>query len=151
MYMANEKMEDGSMKSFMDYSPKDIIDKSIFSIKQDVRLLDSNIVELGLRCLKTSVAKHNLDLKAITYFLPHLSSYYFKEKIANALDENNMHIPEEKWFTNLKHLGNVGAASIFLMVDELKQSNKLKVGDQLLLMVPESARFSYVYCLLSVC
>jgi 3-oxoacyl-[acyl-carrier-protein] synthase-3 len=38
-----------------------------------------------------------------------------------------------------------------MMVEELMNSGKLKVGQKILLMVPESARFTYAYCLLTVC
>ena len=62
-----------------------------------------------------------------------------------------MEIPEEKWFTNLTQVGNVGSASIYLMLEEIFSSGRLKIGDKLLLMVPESARFSYSYALLTVC
>ncbi len=62
-----------------------------------------------------------------------------------------MHIPQEKWFTKLSSVGNVGSASIYLMVDELFKSGKLKVGDKVLLAIPESSRFSYVFGLLTVC
>jgi 3-oxoacyl-[acyl-carrier-protein] synthase-3 len=36
------------------------------------------------------------------------------------------------------------------MLDELFHSGKLKKDDQLLMMVPESARFNYAYVLLTV-
>ena len=58
--------------------------------------------------------------------------------------------PEEKWFTNLVQVGNIGAASIFLMLEELHKSDKLKKGQKVLLLVPESARFSYAFSLLTV-
>ena len=56
-----------------------------------------------------------------------------------------LHIPYEKWFANLDTIGNVGAGSVYLMVDELFQSGKLKKGEKILLLVPESSRFSYMY------
>jgi 3-oxoacyl-[acyl-carrier-protein] synthase-3 len=37
------------------------------------------------------------------------------------------------------------------MLDELNRSGRVKKGDRILLMVPESARFSYAYALLTVC
>jgi 3-oxoacyl-[acyl-carrier-protein] synthase-3 len=37
------------------------------------------------------------------------------------------------------------------MLEELVHSGKLKKGDKILLSVPESARFSYTYALLTVC
>ncbi len=61
------------------------------------------------------------------------------------------HVPYEKWFVNLTSLGNVGAASAYLMVHELFKSGKLKKGERLLLLVPESSRFSYMYAMLTVC
>jgi 3-oxoacyl-[acyl-carrier-protein] synthase-3 len=60
-------------------------------------------------------------------------------------------IPYEKWFLNLSTMGNVGACSAYLMVHELFQSGRLKKGERLLLLVPESGRFSYMYAMLTVC
>jgi 3-oxoacyl-[acyl-carrier-protein] synthase-3 len=67
------------------------------------------------------------------------------------LVEYQIEIPKERWFTNLSTKGNVGAGSIYLMLDELYTSGRLKVGDKILLAVPESSRFSYVFSLLTVC
>ena len=80
-----------------------------------------------------------------------MSSYFFEDKIMNMLVENDMYIPKERWFTNLETKGNVGAASSYLMVDELFNSGKLKIGDKILVAVPESSRFSYVFSMLTVC
>ena len=52
---------------------------------------------------------------------------------------------------NLKKVGNVGSASIYLMLEELMNSGNLKKGDKILLSVPESGRFSYSYAYLTVC
>jgi len=56
----------------------------------------------------------------------------------------------EKWFYNLTKVGNVGSASPLLMLEELLHSGKLKKGERILVMVPESARFSYAYLYLTV-
>ena len=61
-----------------------------------------------------------------------------------------LNIPMSKWFTNLSWVGNVGAASPYLMLEELFHSGKLKKGDLLLMGIPESARFNYAYALLTV-
>jgi hypothetical protein len=37
------------------------------------------------------------------------------------------------------------------MIDELLKSGRLKRGEKILVMVPESARFSYAYVYLTVC
>jgi len=151
MYMASDKLEDGTLKSYMDYSPQEINDKSILSIKQDVKLLGENIVRLGFKKLEGAIKDEGINVDDVTYFLPHMSSYFFEDKIADMLVACDMHIPKERWFTNLKTKGNVGAGSIYLMVDELFNSGKLKVGDKVLLAVPESSRFSYVFSMLTVC
>jgi len=151
MYMGAEKNEDGTITSYLDYTPQEMVAKSIFTIKQDVKLLSKNIVELGGIALKKLFKKHNFNVDQIDYFLPHLSSVFFKDKIYNKLVENGTPIPYEKWFINLPQVGNVGAASAYLMVDELFKSGKLKKGEKILLLVPESGRFSYMYALLTVC
>ena len=151
MYMGCEKQKDGTLKSYHDYSPHEIIDQSILSIKQDVKLLSKNIVPYGGVGLKAALDKHGIKSAEIDYFLPHMSSEFFKEKIFQQLIVNETGITYDKWFVNLSEVGNVGAASVYLMVDELFHSGKLKTGDKILLLVPESARFSYMYSLLTVC
>jgi 3-oxoacyl-[acyl-carrier-protein] synthase-3 len=151
MYMACEKEQDGTVKSYLDYTPSEIIARSVLSIKQDTRLLGENIVPLGGLGLKSIFQNKGLDVNEIDYFLPHISSEFFRGKIAERLAENGMPIPPEKWFVNLPQVGNVGAGSIFLMVDELLHSGRLQPGEKILMLVPESSRFSYMYALLTVC
>lgn len=151
MYMASEKLESGELKSFKDYTPTEVIEQSILSIKQDVKLLSGNIVSIGFKKLNDIWRRKGLSVEDIDYFLPHMSSEFFREKIARALVENDIDIPQEKWFSNLTKVGNVGAGSIYLMIDELMKSGNLKKGEKLLIAVPESARFSYVFSLLTVC
>ncbi len=151
MYMAGDKQSDGSLKSYMDYSPAEIMTDAILSMKQDVKLLSRHIVSLGFDKLKSVFEKHGVKEDDINYFLPHMSSEFFRSKILENMKKNDFVIPEEKWFSNLSQVGNVGAGSIYLMVDELFKSGRLKKGEKILLAVPESARFSYVFGLLSVC
>ena len=150
MYMAAEKDEEGTLNSYLSYNPDEISEKSIFSIKQDVKLLSPNIVPLGGKLLPELFEKRGLNADDITWFLPHMSSNFFKDKIYDELNRLGLSIPYEKWFVNLSTVGNVGAASVFFMVDELYHSGKLKKGDKLFLLVPESSRFSYMYALLTV-
>jgi len=79
-------------------------------------------------------------------------SVYLEARLRQThLKADGMEITEDKWFTNLVEVGNVGSASIYIMLEELFNSGKLEKGQKLLLMVPESARFSYAYALLTVC
>jgi 3-oxoacyl-[acyl-carrier-protein] synthase III len=124
--------------------------QSVFAIKQDTKLLGDFIVKKGGELIKELAASGKFDPEKLTYFLPHLSSQYFASRIAKELELIGLPIPSSKWFTNLSWVGNVGAASPFLMLEELFNSGKLKKDDQLLLMIPESARFNYAYMLLTV-
>lgn len=150
MYMASEKLPDGTLKSYLDYSPEEIISKSILSIKQDIALLSNNVVPLGAKRIKEIFDKKGLDANDIDYFLPHMSSEFFKPKIFEQIALHGASIPYEKWFVNLSTMGNVGAGSVYLMVHELFHSGRLKKGEKILLLVPESSRFSYMYAMLTV-
>ncbi|HLP22399.1 MAG TPA: beta-ketoacyl-ACP synthase III [Chitinophagales bacterium] len=151
MYQGCDKLPDGTLQSYMEYTAEEITGKSIFAMKQDVKLLDKHIVELGYETLKGIIEKKALNMAELDWFLPHISSEFFRKKIAAKLEENGIGIPQEKWFSNLSQVGNVGAGSVYLMIDELLAKGKLQKGQKLLLMVPESARFAYVYAYLTVC
>lgn len=151
MYAGGDKLEDGFLKSWSEYTSEEWTQNSIFAIKQDVKLLGGNILAKGVDSLKQTLEKHNLNPNDVDYYLPHISSYYFKEGLYEEMKRNNVEIPWENWFMNLSKIGNVGSASIFIMLEELANSGKLKKGEKILLSVPESSRFSYAYALLTVC
>ncbi len=151
MYMACDKQKDGTLKSYLDFTQEELMNKSILSIKQDVKLLSKYIILLGGQGLKDVLEKKNVNTSEIDYFLPHMSSDFFRSKIYDQLIVNGNEIPYEKWFVNLSTVGNVGACSSYLMVNELFHSGKLKKGQKILMLVPESSRFSYVFALLTVC
>lgn len=151
MYMGGEKDADGKMVGYHEMRVEDLVNNSVLSLKQDVKMLSENIVNKGFSFLSVLLGKKGIDISSIDYFLPHMSSHFFKDKIYEVLEANNIGIPYEKWFYNLKTKGNVGAGSIYIMLEELFYSGKLKEGDRILLAVPESARFSYAFALLTVC
>jgi len=83
--------------------------------------------------------------------LAHISSGYFKDGLKEEFAKKGMDFPAEKWFYNLSEVGNIGAGSIFVALEELMNSGKLKKGEKVLLCVPESGRFAYSCALLTVC
>jgi 3-oxoacyl-[acyl-carrier-protein] synthase-3 len=151
MYMGGDKLDDGSIKGWSDFSPEMWAKQSIFALKQDTKLLGNNILIKGVNSLKRAIDKNNINTTDIDYYLPHISSYYFKEGLYNEMKNQNIDIPYEKWYMNLDKVGNVGSASIYLMLEELANSGSLKKGQTILLSVPESARFSFSYAYLTVC
>lgn len=150
MYAGAIKESDGTTKGWTDMTPDEWAVHSVFSFKQDTRLLGKNIVPSGSQMWKELVEKYNIDIDKLTYFLPHLSSEYFRFRIHDEITRLGVPIPQEKWFTNLTRVGNVGTASPYFMLEELLNQGKLKKGDTIVMMVPESARFSYAYAHLTV-
>lgn len=149
MYMAADKDESGNLKGWSEYSPTEWLDKSIFAMKQDTRLLEKNIAKLGTKKYVELCEKHQLDPQSVDWFLPHISSEFFRSKVDEEMKLYGVDLPQEKWFVNLAQVGNIGAASIFISLEELLNSGKLKKGQKILLSVPESARFSYANALLT--
>lgn len=151
MYAGADKLEDGFLKPWSEYPSDQWSKKSLFAMKQDVKLLGENILLKGVDSLKKALSKHDLSPTDIDYYLPHISSHFFKEKLYQEMVAQGVEIPWENWFMNLSKVGNVGAGSIYIMLEELAHSGKLKKGDKILLSVPESARFAYSIALLTVC
>lgn len=151
MYAGSDKLENGFLKPWSEYSSDQWSKKSLFAIKQDVKLLGENILVKGVDSLKQTLEKHNLKPSDIDYYLPHISSHFFKEKLYQEMINQGVEIPWDNWFMNLSKVGNIGAGSIYIMLEELVESGKLKKGDKILLSVPESARFAYAYAFLTVC
>lgn len=151
MYAGADKTPDGYLKPWSEYSSAEWGKKSLFAMKQDIKLLDEYILTKGVASLKLALDKHNLNSDDIDWFLPHISSYYFKESLYDEMKNQGIEVPWEKWFLNLEKVGNVGAGSIYIMLEELRSSGALRKGQKIFLSVPESARFSYAYALLTVC
>ncbi|CAD7808274.1 3-oxoacyl-[acyl-carrier-protein] synthase 3 [Chryseobacterium aquaeductus] len=151
MYSGCEKQEDGSLKSWAEYPAEEWLNQSIFALKQDTKILDKYILVKGAESLRTSFDKHELDPDSIDHVLAHISSGYFKEGLKEEFANVGLDFPWEKWFYNLSEVGNVGAGSIFIAVEQLMNSGNLKKGERILLCVPESGRFAYSCALLTVC
>lgn len=152
MYAGAAKNTDGSLRGWREFdSLAQALKERAFLIKQDVKLLNSEIITTAVeRALLPIVARHNLNAADITWFLPHYSSEYFRQRLYNGMQSAGFDIPMERWFSNLTTRGNTGAASIYIMLEELLGSGKLRRGDTILCFVPESGRFSMCYMLLTV-
>lgn len=148
MYAGGDKNDDESLRGWLNFDANDLTAKSVFAVKQDVRLLNENIVRATLGDpLRDVIAKHGLKVDDIDWFLPHLSSQYFMQPVIECLAKVGMPIPRERWFTNLTTKGNTGSASPYIILDELFRSGRIKKGQKLLMFIPESGRFSsgFVY------
>ncbi|HHF1625418.1 TPA: beta-ketoacyl-ACP synthase III [Haemophilus influenzae] len=125
--------------------------KSFMAIKQDVKLLNENIVKYTVeKALSRIVKKYQLKADEIDYLLPHYSSNFFRNRLLEGLRNINFEIPQKKWFTNLTQCGNTGSASIYIILEEFVRTFDLRSGQKVLCYVPESGRFSSCFMLLEV-
>ena len=148
---AGAKKEGQKLKGYREFTQEQCLEDSLFSIQQDVKLLNANIVEITVaRTLQKTLEKRTLLASEVDWFLPHYSSEYFKDEVYESLCKVGFEIPKEKWFTNLTKCGNTGSASIYIMLEELFHSGKLSKGEKILCYVPESGRFSSSFTLLEV-
>ena len=151
MYSGCDKLEDGSIKGWRAYTQDELIKNSIFVVKQDVKLLNENVMEYTVAiALKEMMDKKMFNPDDITWFLPHYSSAYFRDEVYEKMCKAGCDIPQDRWFTNLPSKGNTGSASIYIMLEEYFNSSMAKKGDKVLCYIPESGRFSTAFMLLEV-
>lgn len=146
---AGAEFIDGNYTGWKAMSEAQRAECSAMAVKQDVKLLNENIVKYTVeKALERIIPKYKLNAEEIDYFLPHYSSGFFRDKLLEGLQRINFLIPQEKWFTNLTTKGNTGSASIYIMLDEFIRTHELKQGQKILCYVPESGRFSSCFMLL---
>jgi len=150
MYTGAEKEAGGALRGWMRYSARERETKLVFALKQDVRLLNDSVVEYtAVRPLQRLIEQRGLTPGDVDWLLPHISSEYFRKPFADGFARAGLPIPQERWYTNLESVGNVGSASIYIMLDDLLKSGKLKDGQHILCFVPESGRFSSAFIYLT--
>lgn len=151
MYFGGKKLEDGSLRSWRSATRfQELLEDGYLNLTQDAVALGSNMVPAFKDSFSRSLKAHDVRPEDVDWVLPHLSSMFFKDKIMAAADELGFKVPEERWFTNLADKGNTGSASIYIILEELLNEGRLSRGQRLLCGVPESARFSFAYMMLTV-
>lgn len=143
MFMASELQPDGRLKSWKEYTPEEIKERGVLVGKQDIRQLKKHIIKYWVDHIETVLYKHNAKAEEIDYVIPHVSSMFFYEKLNDEIAARGIALTKEKWFTNLTSVGNIGSAAIYVALDELIRTKEIKQGQKILLLVPESGRFSY--------
>lgn len=143
MYMLTDAREDGSLKSWKEFSIQELGENSVWCCKQNVKLLNKYVVKYFVDAIEMAMERLVLNCEEITYVIPHISSMYFYQRLADEISKRGLDLPTSKWFTNLPTVGNVGSVAPFAGLDELLRTKDIKVGDRFLLLVPESGRFSY--------
>jgi 3-oxoacyl-[acyl-carrier-protein] synthase III len=152
MYAGGIKQADGKLHPWRQQSDwGELLRQGYFNLAQDAAVLEKKMVDVAFRrSFITTRDRHGMQVDDVNWLLPHLSSEVFRKSIANTLAEEGFAIPPERWFTNLTTKGNTGAASIFIMLEDLFHSGRLKKGERIMCVVPESARFTFAYLSLTV-
>jgi 3-oxoacyl-[acyl-carrier-protein] synthase-3 len=151
MYAGGEKTSQGEIVGWRQLKTNGSSNENLlFSVRQDIKLLDKHIVPTMGRALKNVCQKRKLLPEKVDWFLPHYSSHYFRDKFYQAMKAIDLEIPYDRWFTNLQQKGNTGAAAIYIILEELFHSEQLKIGQRLLCFIPESGRFSHCFMHLTV-
>ncbi|MFA6148346.1 MAG: beta-ketoacyl-ACP synthase III [bacterium] len=152
MYSGAVKNADGSLTGWRSFdSLREAVSSDAFLVQQDVSLLNREIIKTAVdRALAGVIARHGIVPADVDWFLPHYSSDFFREPLRKRMEEIGFPIPQERWFSNLATKGNTGSASIFIILEELFHSGRLRKGERLLCMIPESGRFSMAYMFLTV-
>ena len=71
MYAGGDKGDDGRFQGWQEFAASQWAARSIFSVKQDVRLLNEAIVEQTFgKSLAVARARHELQAEAVDWFLP---------------------------------------------------------------------------------
>jgi 3-oxoacyl-[acyl-carrier-protein] synthase-3 len=145
MFTGKNDNKNEDEKTWLDYPSYEAASAAgAINLKQDIRLLDK-VVQVGVAHYFELIDKGMFKTEEVDWLCCHYSSEYFKQPIKDLLIKGGAHIEDEKWFSNLTTKGNTGAASIYIMLEELMYSGKLKAGQTILCMVPESGRFITSY------
>lgn len=110
-----------------------------FQLRQDVDALH-RMLPVWVGAFMAQIDAGRIAPDAVDWFLCHYSAHSLREEMVKLATRAGCLIPEERWFTNLYDKGNVGAASIFLLIDDLLRSGRLEPGQKIVCAVPESGQ-----------
>ena len=137
--------EDGALRPWsLHASIHDAARAGAFQLRQDVEALH-RMLPVWLGEFMRLVDEGRIEPKSVDWFLCHFSAHSLREEMARLATRAGCMIPEERWFTNLYDKGNVGAASLFLLLDDLRRSGRLAPGQRILCAVPESGQCIMAY------
>jgi 3-oxoacyl-[acyl-carrier-protein] synthase-3 len=110
-----------------------------FMLRQDLDALYA-MLPVWIGELMRLIDCGRIAVREVDWFLCHYSAHSLREEMVKLATRAGCMIPEERWFTNLYDKGNVGAASLFLLIDDLMRSGQLEPGQTILCAVPESGQ-----------
>jgi len=85
-----------------------------------------------------SVLTRGYSLDDFAYILPHQVNGHLGRLLSA-----HLHVPEERIIVDVAKLGNLGSAAIWVSLDRLRQSGRLKKGDKVLVLGAEATKYLY--------
>ncbi len=150
MYVGPEKNGSLRLPSWLDYeSYQQAADAGAINLRQDIRMLD-DVVQCAVNGALGLIEAGRLNPRSIDWLVAHFSSHVFLEQSRELAVRGGIEVPEERWFSNLSTTGNIGSASIYVLLEELFHGGQLEPGQHIFCVVPESGRFMFGYMLLKV-
>jgi 3-oxoacyl-[acyl-carrier-protein] synthase-3 len=114
-------------------------------LRQDMSALPA-LLDMGVAEFDALVKAGRIDPDT-EHVLCHYSAEHFRAKLLRRLRDAGYALHDERWFTNLHTAGNTGAASIFVLLDAARP--RVRRGERVLLIVPESGRFTLAFAQLT--
>jgi 3-oxoacyl-[acyl-carrier-protein] synthase III len=150
MYVGPAANGEPRLKSWLDYDDyHQAADAGAINLRQDIRLLDE-VVKCAVDGAVAFAADGRLNPRAIDWLVAHYSSKMFLDESYDLAVRGGIDLPRERWYSNLSTTGNVGSASIYLLLEELLRHPSLEPGHRIFCVIPESGRFQFGYMLLTV-
>ena len=119
------------------------------ALVQDFELLKI-VIRAWIGVWMEKVDQGRIDPARVDHLLCHYSARSLRQEIVSILETTRAMIPETKWFSNLATVGNIGSASIWVMLDAFMKSGRARRGERILLIVPESGRAMVGFMMLEV-
>jgi len=101
----------------------------------------NNVKEQGLQLFQAGLKAaqdSGVDIEDIKWIIPHQANGRMSSWLAKRLS-----IPEDKFYGNAARVGNLGSASIWVALHDLRTSGLLKSGDAVLILGAEATQYMY--------
>src|SRR5262249_36090836 len=150
MFAGGLKASDGSMgRTWLEFpSSEAAAREGAINLKQDVRMLD-RLMQVAVDSFFQLIDSGRVDPASIDWMVCHYSSHHFRGKIFELLRKAGVDIPEDRWFSNLYEKGNVGSASVFILLEELLNEGKVRPGHRVISVLPHTGASISAYSLLT--
>jgi 3-oxoacyl-[acyl-carrier-protein] synthase-3 len=85
-----------------------------------------------------AITQRGYSLDDFAYILPHQVNGHLAQQF-----EEHLNIPAERIIVDADKIGNLGSAAIWVSLDRLRKSGRLKKGDKVLVLGAEATKYLY--------